>query len=152
MKIRSGGNQHIYNTESLETPDAETQKMIDQESYKVPLPYKVNFYIVNEEPEPFAGCAFIGDNLTYSICLSGDAFNKNKHYLKWVIRHELRHCVPTNGAPFRYHDKELYDIGFIIPKKIGFFTEDFEEIGNDRKLRATFPNIYRIEEYFNLTI
>lgn len=147
MKIRSGGDQYIYDTKTLDKPDRKTRKLIKKESYKIPLPYKVHFYILNEKPEPFAACAFYGDNLTYSICLSADSFNKNDHYLKWVIRHELRHCVPTKGTPFRYHDRELYDIGFDPPKKIGFFTEDFEEIGNDRKLRATFPNIYRMDEW-----
>jgi hypothetical protein len=152
MKIRSGGNQHIYDTKTLSKPSREIKKLIKEESAKVPTPHKVKFYIVNETPEPFAGCAFIGDDSTYSVCLSGrfgqtNLNNLNKDYLKWVIRHELRHCVPTDGKPFRYHDKYLYDIGFKDPLPIGFFQEDFEDIGADDNLKLAFRNIYRLDEF-----
>ena len=147
MIIRSGGDQFIYDTKDLLEPDRKTRKLIKKESANVPTPHKVKFYILNETPEPFAGCAFYGDDNTYSVCLSGWALKADKHYLKWVIRHELRHCVPTKGTPFRFHDKELADIGFLTPRAIGFFEEDFEDIANDDVLKLSFCNIDKLGEY-----
>jgi len=147
MKIRSGGGEHVYDTKTLSKPNRKTRKLIKEESAKVRLPHKVKFYILNEKPEPFAGCAFFGDDSTYSVCLSGWTLKTSLEYLKWVIRHELRHCVPTKGTPFRYHDKELNDIGFATPKPIGFFYEDFEDITNCDVLKLSFCNIEKLNEY-----
>ncbi len=145
MKIFSGGEEFVYDTETLSKPTPKLKKLINNNLKK--FTDKVNFYVVNQNPEPFAGCAFYGEDSTYSICLSGQILHKPKHYIDWVIKHELRHCKPTKNTPFRYHDVELYDIGFMIPRKIGFFYEDFEDIANDDILKLAFCNIYKLGEY-----
>ena len=145
MKITSGRYQFCYETEELLKPDDILSAVITTVMKKAGN--SAEFYIMPGRA-PFLGCAFISENDTYSVCLSGTASQKGLDYLAWVIRHELRHCEPSDKHPkFRYHDVELFDIGFKPPKQIGFFNEDFEEIAVSDELKGLFCNVLHIEKY-----
>lgn len=128
-------------TEYLEKPNKNLAKIINEESIKFDV--KADFYVTSDKKieKLFAGCAFLTETSTYAICLSGWAFKSSEEYLRYIIRHEFRHCDPTKETLFRYHDMELWDIGFDPPSKIGFFKEDFVEISDDPILRSAFRNV-----------
>ena len=69
MKITSGGSYFTYETEDLIKPDGNLATVISEELSKAPN--TADFYIVKDEP--FSACAFISEDNTYSVCLSGFA-------------------------------------------------------------------------------
>ena len=148
MKITSGANQFIYETDELLKPDEPLATVIETEMAKTPN--NADFWLVPGDNPHFVGCAFLAEDNTYSVCLSGGAFNSGMDYFTWVIRHELRHCEPSVMNPkFRFHDVELFDIGFKKPRQIGFFNEDFKDIVESDELKSLFSNVLHIEKYVN---
>ena len=133
---------------------------IDEALQSVPV-HNVNFYTYHHEewPPPFGGRAGFDNDKTYSVTVCDYWIDKEhpavEPYMKWVLKHELRHCKPQKNSktmimgalPFRHHDIYLKDIGFDPPGNVGFFWEDFQEIKCCDDLMNLFSNIEGIEEY-----
>lgn len=141
------------------------QSWVDDALRAVPV-HNVNFHIHRSSnwPPPFAGNAGFDSDSTYSVTVSSYWMEKCnpihfEPYMKWVLRHELRHCKPKpargftisqeSSLLFRSHDIILYDIGWEDrePQSIGFFWEDFDEIKCCDSLMRVFQNVEGIEEY-----
>jgi hypothetical protein len=150
--LYSAEGRAVFKRWHLKKPKKWIRKLIEEESKKVPVPVKMKWFVkrkFNDINAPFSGAAFATNkNNTKSICLSAYALRQDIKYLRWLIRHELRHCeAPENK--FRFHDVTLYDTGFEKPRAIGYFKEDFPEIACCDVLMNYFRNVNTIEEYLD---
>lgn len=152
------------NTKDLRKPNKQEQAFIN--TFKPDKSIKWFIQEAERTETTFAGLAtkyhrkrnVLTDNAPYAIVLSSYVFMEHINYLRYLIEHEIKHCIlsffvdlPKGRSKkyhFRPHDVELIGINGLEEKApFGFFNEEWEYIKCCDVLMKVFNTCEGIERY-----
>jgi hypothetical protein len=125
-------DNQIYGLNRFRKVRGKLRYVINEEAEKTGIDHVDHYIRVVVGANRFNGMAGCYKD-QYAIAFPKDIDDMEDKLLRYVIRHELRHCQPQEALPkmtigekeFRGHDVQLYET---TDYKIGFFIEDFDEI------------------------